>query len=349
MMKKIIISKDIQLIQAMRKLASTGMRCLIVCNKKKKLLGTLTDGDIRRSIINGHKLNQPIEKIYNRKPNFLVKGNYSNGAAKNLLTSKNHILIPVINNKNEVIDYLNWEKVFGKEKTEKNLSKISVIIMAGGKGTRLKPFTEILPKPLIPVGNKPIIEHIIDKFSIYGIKNFYISTVYKSRILKSYFYDLKPNYNINFLNEEKPLGTIGGLAKFKKKFNTSTFVTNCDIIINTDFNQMMKFHKKYKNDITLVVSTKSHEVPYGVCELDDKGKFLNIFEKPKNFYLANTGFYIIEPNILKFIPKNKFFHMTDLIKVLKNKKKKIGVFPIDESLWLDIGQWPEYNKNSKKI
>lgn len=348
-MKKIIISKDIKLIQAIKKLASTGLRCLIVVDKKKKLLGTLTDGDIRRAIINGTKLTQSVEKIYNNKPNFLIKGSFSLSAAKSLLTSKNHVLIPVVNTKNCIVDYLNWKKVFGKEKTEKNLSKIPVIIMAGGKGTRLKPFTEILPKPLIPVGDKPIIEHIIDKFSLYGIKNFYISTVYKSRILKSYFYDLRPNYNVNFLNEDKPLGTIGGLAKHKKKFNSSTFLTNCDIIINADFNQMLKFHKKYKNDLTLVVSTKSHEVPYGVCELDDRGNFLNIFEKPKNFYLANTGFYIVEPKIFKFIPKNKFFHMTDLIKVLKNNKKKIGVFPIDESLWLDIGQWPEYSKNSKKI
>tara|TARA_B100001057_G_scaffold117896_1_gene116453 strand:- start:19344 stop:20399 length:1056 start_codon:yes stop_codon:yes gene_type:complete len=348
-MKKIIISKDIKLIQAMKKLALTGLRCLIVVDKKKKLLGTLTDGDIRRAIINGRKLTQNIESIYNNKPNFLVKGSFSLSAAKNLLTSKNHILIPVVNTKHCIVDYLNWEKVFGKEKTEKNLSKIPVIIMAGGKGTRLKPFTEILPKPLIPVGDKPVIEHIIDKFSSYGIKNFYISTVYKSRILKSYFYDLKPNYNINFLNEDKPLGTIGGIEKFKKNFKTSTIITNCDIIINSDISQILEFHKNYKNDITLVVSTKSHEVPYGVCELDDKGKFLNIFEKPKNFYLANTGFYIIEPSVLKFIPKNKFFHMTDLIKVLKNKKKKIGVFPIDESHWLDIGQWPDYNKNYKKI
>ncbi len=348
-MKKIIITKDTKIIQAMKKLAATGLRCLIVADKKKKLLGTLTDGDIRRAIINGVKLTQKVEKVYNKKPNFLIKDDYSINTAKSLLTSKNHILIPVVNTKNYVVDYLNWEKVFGKEKIEKNLSKISVIIMAGGKGTRLKPFTEILPKPLIPVGDKPIIEHIIDKFCVYGIKNFFISAVYKSRILKSYFYDLKPHYNVKFLNEDKPLGTIGGIAKHKKNFKNTTIITNCDIIINTDFDQMLKFHKKYKSDITLVVSTKSHEVPYGVCELDDKGKFLNIYEKPKNFYLANTGFYIVEPNVLKFIPKNKFFHMTDLIKVLKNNKKKIGVYPIDESLWLDIGQWPEYNKNSKKI
>jgi len=347
--KKIIVSKDIKLIQAMKKLALTGLRCLIVADKNKKLLGTLSDGDVRRAILNGTKINDSIKLIYNTKPDFLIKNKYSTITAKNLLTSKNHILLPIIDNKFKIIDYLNWEKMFGKEKLNQNLSNISVVIMAGGKGSRLKPFTEILPKPLIPVGEKPIIDHIIEKFRLFGVKNFYLSTIYKSRILKSYFNDLKENYKISFLNEEKPLGTVGGLAAHKQKFKSTIFITNCDIIINADFNEMYQFHKKNKNDITLIVSTKSNEIPYGVCELDEKGRFSNIHEKPKNFYLANTGLYLVNPNVLKFIPKNKFFHMTDLIKILKKTRKKIGVFPIDESLWLDIGQWSEYNKNSKKI
>jgi dTDP-glucose pyrophosphorylase len=348
-MKKIIISKEIKIIQAMKKLALTGLRCLIVVDKNKKLLGTLSDGDIRRGILNGKKINETIDSIYNKKPDYLIKNNYSLASAKNLLTSKNHLLLPIVNNKLKIIDYLNWEKMFGKEKINQNLSNISVVIMAGGKGSRLKPFTEILPKPLIPIGDKPVIDHIIEKFQLFGVKSFFVSTIYKSRILKSYLNETKKNYTISFLNEEKPLGTVGGLALHRKKFNSTIFITNCDIIINADFNEMYKFHKKSKNDITMVVSTKSNEIPYGVCELDEKGRFSNIHEKPKNFYLANTGLYIINPSILKFIPNNKFFHMTDLIKILKKSRKKIGVFPIDESLWLDIGQWPEYNKNSKKI
>ena len=348
-MKNLIISKDAKVIQAMKKLALSGLRCLMVADKNKKLLGTLTDGDIRRSIINGNKLTQSIEKIYNKKPNFFKKGNISLNSVKNFLTVKNHTLIPIVNNKNIIVDYLDWKKVYGKEKAENSLSKTDVIIMAGGEGTRLKPFTEILPKPLIPIGNKPIIEHILDKFLLCNIKNFYISISYKSRILKSYLSDLNPSYNINFLEEDKPRGTIGGLAKHYKKFNSTVFLTNCDIVVNADYSQISKFHKKYKNDLTIVASTKQNEIPYGVCELDEKGKFLNIFEKPKSFYLANTGFYLVEPYIFKFIPKNKFFHMTDLIKILKTKHKKIGIFPIDESLWLDVGQWPEYIKNSKKI
>ncbi len=348
-MKKIIINKDLKIIQAMKKLASTGLRCLIVSNKKKKLLGTLTDGDIRRAILKGKKLNESIKNIYNRNPNFLKKNNFSLNSAKSLLASKSHILLPVVDSSSMIVDYLNWEKVFGKETNEQKLSDVSVVIMAGGKGSRLKPFTEFLPKPLIPVGNKPIIEHIIEKFNSFGVKNFFISTKYKSRILKSYLKDLKSSYSTFFLSEDKPLGTVGGLYKHKKKFNSTFFLTNCDIIVNVNLNDVFEFHKKNKNDLTLVVSTKSYEVPYGVCQLDKKGKFQSISEKPKNFYLANTGLYVLEPKILKYLPKNQFYHMTDLIKSMKKLKRKVGVFPIDESLWLDIGQWPEYNKNSKKI
>ena len=222
-MKKIIINKDLKIIQAMKKLASTGLRCLIVANKKKRLLGTLTDGDIRRAILKGKKLNESIKNIYNKNPNFLKKNNFSLNSAKNLLASKSHILLPIVDSTSMIVDYLNWEKVFGKETHEQKLSNVSVVIMAGGKGSRLKPFTEFLPKPLIPVGNKPIIEHIIEKFNSFGVKNFFISTKYKSRILKSHLKDLKSNYTTSFLSEDKPLGTVGGLYKYKRKFN-STFL-----------------------------------------------------------------------------------------------------------------------------
>ena len=139
----------------------------------------------------------------------------------------------------------------------------------------------------------------MDKFNSFGVKNFFISTKYKSRILKSYLKDLKSNYSTSFLSEEKPLGTVGGLYKYKKKFNLIFFLTNCDIIINVNLNEVFEFHKKTKNDLTLVVSTKSYEVPYGVCQLDKKGKFHSINEKPKSFYLANTGLYVMEPKVLK--------------------------------------------------
>ena len=203
-------------------------------------------------------------KIFTIKiPNFFKKKQFSLNSAKNLLATKSHILLPIVDSTSMIVDYLNWEKVFGKETHEQKLSNVSVVIMAGGKGSRLKPFTEFLPKPLIPVGNKPIIEHIIEKFNSFGVKNFFISTKYKSRILKSHLKDLKSNYNF-FLSEDKPLGTVGGLYKYKKKFQFNIFLTNCDIIVNVNLNEVFEFHKKTKNDLTLVVSTKSYEVPYGL-------------------------------------------------------------------------------------
>ncbi len=348
-MKKITILKDLTIIQAMKKIATSGSRCLIVADKSNKLLGTLTDGDIRRAILKGKKLSDTISLIYNSKSNYLVKGKFSLKQAKKILLTKNHILLPVVKENLKIIDYLNWEKVFGENKKLKISNNIPLVIMAGGEGKRLRPFTEILPKALIPLGNKTIIERIIDNFCEFGFKNFYISTLYKSQILKSYFNDIKKNYKLIFLNEKKPQGTVGGLAAHKKKFDETIFLSNCDILISADYTQMLKFHQNYKNDITIIVSTKSYKIPYGVCELDRKGKFTRIFEKPTKFHLINTGLYILNVKVLNLIPKNKFFHMTDLIKVLKNKKKKIGIYPIDESNWIDVGQWPEYQENKKKF
>ena len=348
-MKKIIVSKDIKITHAMKKIAQSGTRCLIIADNSNKLIGTLTDGDIRKAILNGTKLNDTIKSVYNSKPNYLIKDKFSYDDAKKLIVEENFQLLPVVNKSHKIIDYIDWKKIFGEDKIKKIPTNIPLVIMAGGEGKRLKPFTEILPKALIPIGDKAIIERIIDNFFNYGIKNFYISTIHKSRILKSYFFDIKKKYNLSFLNEKKALGTVGGLSHHKKKFNSTIFLSNCDILVNADFSQMLKFHKKNKNDITIIVSTKSYKIPYGICELDDKGKFSSILEKPTNFYLINTGLYIINAKILKYIPKEKFYHMTDLIKNLKKLKKKIGIYPIEESNWVDVGQWPEFQENQKKL
>ena len=215
--------------------------------------------------------------------------------------------------------------------------------MAGGKGTRLKPFTQILPKPLIPLRDRPVIEHIIESFTKYGVSNFLITINYKSRIIKSFFEEAKMKYSIKFLEETKPLGTVGGLRKHADRFNEPFFVTNCDTILNVDYEDLYKFHKKNNNDITLVASTKDFEIPYGVCELNKKGTLLKIKEKPKFNFLSNTGLYVLNPKTLNSVPKNKLYQMTQLIEVLRKNKKKIGVYPIEDKLWFDIGQWSEYS------
>ena len=348
-MKNLLVSSNLKIINAMKKLAETGQRCLIVVDSQKKLLGTITDGDIRRTILKGLSTDQSIKSIYSRKPIVLEKNKYSIEDARNLLRIHKQVLLPIVDKKNIVIDYLSWERAFGAIKKDKSLIATQVVIMAGGKGDRLAPFTKVLPKPLIPINEKPVIEHIIEKFTLFGAKNFYLTVNYKSRILKSFFLELKPNYSVKFFDEIKPLGTVGGLKSHQKKFKNSFFVTNCDVIVDADYKDILNFHKINDYDITLVASATKYFIPYGICELDNAGHLMGIKEKPSYNFLANTGLYILNPRVLKLIPKNKFFQMTELIKKAKKNKLKIGVYPIDSQKWVDVGHWTEYKKTLEKM
>jgi len=349
-MKDITIQPDITIREAMKKLSQTGEKCLVVIDEKNTLLGTLTDGDVRKSILKGVDINASIDNIYQSKPTVLVKNKFRLDEAKKLFTKNKFDLIPVVNDKGKLSDILFWESVLnnGKNRQGKKLV-VPVIIMAGGKGTRLEPFTKILPKPLVPVHEKPIIEHIIEHFTEVGCTNFYLTVNYKSKILKAYFEELHPEYQLNFVEEKEPLGTAGSLRLLDGKFNQPFFVTNCDIIIKTDYFSLYEFHQKGGYDITLVASAKEYIIPYGTCELNSDGHLSHINEKPKYEFLINTGLYVLNPDVLALIPVNKFYHITYLIEDAKNKGKKVGVYPIDDDSWIDVGQWAEYQKVVKQL
>jgi NDP-sugar pyrophosphorylase family protein len=221
--------------------------------------------------------------------------------------------------------------------------------MAGGKGTRLEPFTKVLPKPLVPIHEKPIIENIIEIFTKLGCTNFHITVKYKGKILKAYFDELQPDYNVHFVEEKEPLGTAGSLRFLDGQFNQPFFVTNCDIIIKADYISLYEFHQKGGYDVTLVASAKDYVIPYGTCELNSNGHLSHINEKPHYDFLINTGLYLLNPDVLKLIPENKFYHITHLIENAKNQGKKVGVFPIDDDAWIDVGQWTEYQKAITKL
>lgn len=341
-MKDLTVSPTITIKQAMKKLDHTAEKCLLVVDEELKLLGTLTDGDLRRSILKGKKFSENIESCFNSEPTTLQKQNYSDKEAKKLLRDKKLDLIPVVDKERIVVDYFTWTNLGEKEQKGSSLKNIPVIVMAGGKGTRLEPFTKILPKPLVPINEKPIIEHIIGKFTDVGCNDFYLTVNYKGKILKAYFEELTPQYNVNFIDEPQPLGTAGSLRYLAGRFSEPFFVTNCDIIIRSDYNELYQFHINNGFDITLVASAKDYIIPYGTCELNDDGYLSHINEKPKYEFLINTGLYIINPDILAMIPENEFFHITQLIEAAKNVEKKIGVFPVDEDAWVDVGQWVEY-------
>ena len=214
--------------------------------------------------------------------------------------------------------------------------------MAGGKGTRLDPFTRILPKPLIPLGEKTVIEIIIDSFVECGVGKFYISVNYKSKIIKSYFEELNPPYAIEYIHEDKPLGTAGSLRYLRGNLETSLIVTNCDVIIKADYRDIVEHHLANRNDITLVASLKNYNIPYGVCDIENGGVLIRIQEKPEYNFLVNTGIYLLRPETLELIPENEFFDITHLIEKAKGAGGKIGVYPISDKSWIDTGEWAEY-------
>ena len=339
----ISVKDSINISDAMKKLDETSQKCLVVVDSVGHLLGTLTDGDIRRSVLSNKSFSLSIKSSYNKNPIFLKENDYKHEEVLKLLKNNKLDLIPIVNNQNIFCNYVTWNEL-GKSSniTNKSLSGMQVVIMAGGEGTRLRPFTNILPKPLIPVEDKTIVELIIDKFTLRGCNDFFISTNYKKKILRSYFEEINHSYDLRFIDEDKPLGTAGSIKFAKKDLKKDFFVTNCDIIINANLSSIADFHKVEKNDITIVASVKKHVIPYGTCELNQDGSFSKLNEKPKFNFLINTGLYVLNKNVLSLIPKNKFFHMTDLIRKAKDKNNKVSVFPINEEDWIDVGQWGEY-------
>jgi dTDP-glucose pyrophosphorylase len=349
-MKDIMVKPTITIRQAMKKLSQSGEKCLVIVDNKGILLGTLSDGDLRKAILNGFEMNYPIQKIYQSNPTVLVKGSFRDNQVKKLFIKHKFDIIPIVNSKDEIVDVLTWNAVFNNEKKLlRGKLDVPIVIMAGGKGMRMEPFTNILPKPLIPIHEKPIIEHIIDRFLNIGCDSFHLTVNYKSKILKAYFEELQPNYSLSFIDEKEPLGTAGSLQYLNGKFDKPFFVTNCDIIIKADYTSLYEFHQKGEYDITLVASAKEYIIPYGTCELNTDGHLSHINEKPKYDFLINTGLYILNPDILELIPKKQFYHITHLIEDAKNSGKKVGVFPIDEDAWIDIGQWAEYKKAIDKF
>lgn len=338
---KPIINSNANIRQAMLRLSLTKRKTLFVICKKKTLLGSITDGDVRRGLLKGLKLKSSINEIINKKPFFLYEKNYSISSAKEILLKKNIQSLPILFYNKEIKEIIYWNDLF-TDKT-KNLN-IPVVIMAGGFGKRLLPFTNYLPKPLITVNRKPMIEHIISNFKECGIKHYYISINYKKDLLIQYF-KKRENVKLQFIIEKKPLGTIGSLSLLKEKIKTDFFVTNCDIAANINPAAILDFHKKQNNKITIITSIFENNIPYGVCDIDKKGNLKKIIEKPEFKNFINIGIYLFDKNILKLLKKNQKINANDLFELAKKKKIKIGVYPIKANEWVDIGQWNFY-KNS---
>lgn len=346
-MKDIFINKNNTILETLEKLQKVGSQCLVVVNKNYNLLGTISDGDVRRAILKHNNLNLKIEKFYKKNCLKIKKNNNSlKDYSSKVKSYKSELgslhVIPVVDQNNKVIDLI-YEDM-SKYISDILFKNLEIVIMAGGLGTRLRPYTNILPKPLIPYNNKTIIENIIDYFLKYKLKNFYISINYKNYLISSFFKELKPNYKIKFLYEKKPLGTAGILHKLKNKKGKLFVVSNCDSLIDINLSDLINFHKKNNFDLTIVSSSENFKIPYGVCKIVNN-RLSNIVEKPQSDFLANTGFYVVNPKIFSLIKKNQSLSFVELVKISLKKKKKIGIFPISSNSWKDLGQSINFEKN----
>ena len=346
-----IISKNKSVKDALKLIDKNGEKTCFVIDDKKKLIGSVTDGDIRRKILKKKEnLNQKIHKFCNKKTTFFFQDQIKLKKIKSVFIKKRIEIIPILDKSKKIIDIKLRSEIFDKtkkikKKKNKSLSKVNVVVMAGGKGQRLDPITRIFPKPLVPIKDKTAIENILDSFLHYGAKKFFFTLNFKSDLIKAYFNNKpKMRNKITYINEKTPLGTVGGLRNLKGKISKNFILSNCDVIFDFNYENMIKHHIKSKNDLTLITSNQSSLIPYGVCEVNKKDELIKIIEKPKYNYLITTGLYVLNSKILKFIAKNKVLNMNNLIEILKKNNFKIGTFKISQKNWYDIGQLHEYKK-----
>ena len=313
---------------------------LFIIDDLGKLLGSLTDGDIRRGLLNGEAIDEPVTKVSNNNPKFILKSDYSIHKIIDL-RNKNYRVFPLIDNDGVIINIINF-------RLHKSYLPLDGVIMAGGKGTRLRPLTIDVPKPLLKVGEKPIIEHNLDRLSLYGVDNYWISVNYLGEQIEEYIKNGKEkNINIDYVWEDKPLGTIGSLSMIKNFKNDNILLTNSDILTNLNYEHFFLDFISQDADLSVVTIPYSVDIPYAVIEtLNNDIKSFK--EKPTYTYYSNGGIYLMKKSVLKYLPEESFFNATDLMELLIEKGKKIISYPLSD-YWLDIGKHEDYEKAQKDI
>ncbi|MFJ8064180.1 nucleotidyltransferase family protein [Psychrobacillus sp. NPDC096426] len=335
--RSILVNENNTLLETMKIIDVSSMQFAAVVDGDLNLLGTVTDGDIRRSILRGEGLDVPIKQVMNPSPICAtIENTYSD--CLNLLKRHKLKQIPIISEGNKIIDI-----IFADEDPITKNNENTVILMAGGLGTRLRPLTENIPKPMLNVGNKPILETIIEGFKQYGFTNFIISVNYKKEVIQDYFQDGTAfGVSISYIEENKRMGTAGALSLLKEKPTSPIFVMNGDLLTQVNFEQLLHFHEDTDAVATMCVREYEYQIPYGVIETDGQ-QLVSIKEKPMQRSFVNAGIYVLSPEVFDYIPQGEFYDMPDLYKQLIEKQNNVSAFPVRE-YWLDIGHMSDFER-----
>lgn len=321
------------------------MRCKVVyVVKGRKLLASVSDGDIRRYSLKSGDINKSVSCIANYEPHSFRE--YEKEKWMKVFQRTELYSVPITNLNGEIIGVVFRNGTIIKEQEKID---VPVVMMAGGKGTRLHPYTKILPKALIPIGDIPISEHIVNRFYESGCTTFFFLVNHKKGMIQSYFNNIEKSYSIRYIEETEPLGTGGGLSLLKGQIVQDFVLTNCDILIDADYTAIYKMHKKKGNFITMVLSEYNANIPYGVVSIDEENNYEKVTEKPTLKYLINTGVYIVNPRVIEELPDNTAIGFPDIIEKYRESGEKIGCYIVNESAYMDMGQFEELEKMKERL
>ncbi|RDU73920.1 alcohol dehydrogenase [Helicobacter anseris] len=344
-LKKITITQDFSILETLKIFGTyDGLRLLIVNDLNNNFIGIITEPDIRRGLLSGLKLDDNISSIINKNP---IIANIKDSKEYLLSLASQHNIheIPLMDNNGKITQIISISSLLKTKHYQNN-----IVIMAGGLGTRLKPLTDTLPKPMLKVGSKPILQIILERFKQQGFRNITLCVNYKSHIIEEYFEDgSKFGLNINYVKEEKRMGTAGALSLIKNIGEHPFFVMNGDILTEIDFSKMLEYHQDQKSDITMGIREFHYQVPYGVVQTDKKGGIVSITEKPNLNFNVSAGIYLLNPSVIHLIPQDTFFDMPNLFnKILCEKRYNTSTYLVTD-YWIDIGRHEEYNKANSDI